>query len=132
MSAPRRPSGDVVTGLVATWVALWLVIGSWTGYELWQLGDLGATVADSGRALDAAGTGLQSLGPIPVVGEQTAELGQQVRTNAQDIVAGAAEAQSRTRRLAVLLGLAVALVPSVPVLAVHLALRRGLTAPVAR
>ena len=132
MSPPRRPSGDVVTGLVATWVVLWLVIGVWTGYELWQLGDLGATVADSGRALDAAGTGLQSLGAIPVVGEQTAELGQQVQTNAKDIVAGAAEAQSRTRRLAVLLGLTVALVPSVPVLAGHLALRRGLIAPVVR
>lgn len=132
MTGNRRPSGDVLAGLVATWVVLWLVVGAWTGYELWQLGDLGATVADSGRALDAAGTGLQSLEGIPVVGEQTAELGEQVRSNAQDIVAGAGEAQSRTRRLAVLLGLTVALVPSVPVLAVHLALRRGLIAPVAR
>ena len=132
MTASRRPSGDVVPGLVATWVVLWLVVGAWTGYELWQLSDLGATVADSGRALHAAGAGLQSLGPIPVVGEQTAELGQQVQSNARDIVAGAAEAQSRTRRLAVLLGLTVALVPSVPVLAVHLALRRGRVAPVVR
>jgi hypothetical protein len=126
VSGRTAPSGDVVRGLVATWVALWLVVGAWVGYEVWQLSDLGATVAESGRALDAAGSGLQSLGDVPVVGDQTSQVGDQVRANADDIVAAAREAQSGARRLSVLLGLAVALVPSVPVLAVHLALRRGL------
>ena len=126
MSGRTAPSADVVRGLVATWVTLWLVVGTWVGYEVWQLSDLGATVAESGRALDAAGSGLQSLGGVPVVGDQTSQVGDQVRANADDIVAAAGEAQSGARRLSVLLGLAVALVPSVPVLAVHLALRRGL------
>lgn len=129
MSVDRAPSSDAVKGLLATWVVLWLVVGAWTGYELWQLGDLRATLADSGRALDAAGSGLQSLGSVPVVGEDTSALGDQVRQNAEDIVAAAGDVQSGMRRLAVLLGLAVALVPSVPVLAGYLALRRGLVAP---
>lgn len=113
-------------GLVGTWVVLWLVVGAWTGYELWQLAELGGTVADSGRALDAAGSGLQSLGGIPLVGEETEQLGEQVRRNAEDIVVAARDAQSGGRRLAVLLGLAVALVPSVPVLAAQQAVSRGL------
>ena len=128
MSGSTAKSGDVVRGLVATWVVLWLVVGAWVGYEVWQLSDLGTTVAESGRALDAAGSGLQSLGDVPVVGDQTAQVGDQVRANADGIVAAAGEARSGARRLSVLLGLAVALVPSVPVLAVHLALRRGLLA----
>lgn len=125
----RTARTDLYNGLVATWCALWLVIGGWTGYELWQLSDLGPTIADSGRALDSAGTALESLGSVPVVGESTGQLGSEVRANASDIVAGAAEARASIRRLAVLLGLTIALVPSVPVLAAHAALRRRLVVP---
>ena len=120
----RNARGDLYKGLIATWCALWLVVGGWTGYELWQLSDLGPTVADSGRALDSAGTALESLGSVPVVGDSTAELGSEVRANAEKIVADAIEARASIRRLAVLLGLTVALVPSVPVLAAYATLRR--------
>lgn len=121
--AQRR--GEVWNGLVGMWCALWLVVGAWTGYEVWQLSSLGGTVAGSGRALDSAGQALQSLGKVPVVGDTTAELGDEVRANAADIVVDARAAGASTRRLAVLLGLTIALVPSVPVLAVHVAVRRG-------
>jgi len=121
----RRRAADPWTGVIATWCALWLVVGVWTGYELWQLSDLGVTVAGSGRALDSAGSALESLAPVPVVGDRTAELGAEVRANAAQIVDDAGEARGSMRRLAVLLGLAVSLVPSTPVLALHVAVRRG-------
>ena len=105
-------------------MALWLVLGSWTAVEVWRLADLTRTVADSGVALDEAGTALESLGAVPVVGGRSAELGGQVRTTAADIVAGADRARGSMRRLAVLIGLATALVPTVPVVAVHHVLRR--------
>lgn len=114
---------DVWRGALATWCALWLVVGVWTGHELWQLAELGATVADSGRALDSAGAALQGLGDAPLVGEATTALGDQVRSNAADIVSEATGAQSSLRQIAVLLGLAIALVPSVPA-AVLLSLSR--------
>ena len=120
----RGGRSDVVRGLVATWCALWLVIGAWTGYELWQLSDIGPTVAESGRALDSVGSALESLGSVPVVGDRTGELGVEVRANAEQIVADAIEARGAIRRLAVLLGVTIALVPSVPVLAAYAALRR--------
>lgn len=125
-AAATKRRADLASGVVALWVVFWLVVGVWTGYELWQLSQLGATVADSGQALDAAGSALQSLVDVPVVGDSTAELGGEVREAATDIVGGALEAQETTRRLSVLLGLTIALVPSLPVLALFLLLRRGL------
>lgn len=109
---------------VALWVALWLVLGTWTAVEVWRLADLTRTVADSGMALDEAGQALESLGSVPVVGDESAELGGQVRANARDIVSDAQDARGSMRRLSVLLGLATALVPTVPVLAMHRVLRR--------
>ncbi len=99
---------------MAAWCALWLVVGIWTGYELWQLGELGGAVAETGRALGAAGDALQSLGSTPLVGERTEELGAQVTNSSADIVTEAEGAQGSLRQLAVLLGLTVSLVPSVP------------------
>lgn len=125
MTDRRRAAADPWSGVIATWCALWLVVGIWTGHELWQLSELGATVAGSGRALDSAGSALESLASAPVVGDRTAELGAEVRANATDIVRGAGEARGSMRRLSVLLGLTVALVPSTPVLALHVAVRRG-------
>ena len=108
---------------MAAWCALWLVVGVWTGYELWQLGELGGAVAETGRALGSAGDALQGLGSTPLVGERTEELGAQVTSSATDIVTEAEGARGSLRQLAVLLGLTVSLVPSVP--AVVLLARSG-------
>lgn len=116
--APSRWSGAV-----AAWCALWLVIGLWTGYELWQLSELGGAVAETGRALGSVGGALQDLGSTPLVGERTEELGSQVMASSADIVTEAEGAQASLRSLAVLLGLTVALLPSVP--AVLLLTSRG-------
>lgn len=124
MTAPQTVHEQLVRGLLATWCVLWLVVGGWTGHELWRLADLGATVADSGRALDSAGTALESLRAVPLVGDKTAALGTEVRANAADVVVGAQDAGSSVRRLALLLGLTIALVPSVPVVVLVVTLRR--------
>lgn len=115
-----------MTGAVVAWCVLWVVIGIWTGYELWQLGDLGAAVAETGRALGSAGDALKGLSDVPVVGEETGDLGAEVTASSESIVAEATAAQGSLRQLAVLLGLTVSLVPSVPALALlRLGSRRG-------
>ena len=116
-------------GLLGFWCALWLVIGVWVGYEVWQMSELASTVADSGRALGAAGSALESLGNVPLVGDTTAELGQKVTANSADIVGSAAVADGSIRRLSVLLGFTIAVIPTVPVVVMHRAL--GHRAPVA-
>ena len=111
---------------VAVWVVLWLLLGIWTGMEVWRLSDFTVTVEDSGYAIDSAGRALVSLDPVPVVGDRSAEIGLQVRENAADIVADAQRARDSFRRLAVLLGVVVALVPSVPIVLLRTVVRRML------
>ena len=124
-SAESPGRSEVPDALVALWCALWLVVGGWTAYEVWQLASLSETVAVSGRSLDEAGSALESLEPVPVVGESAAELGTRVRANAAEIVRDAGDARQSVRRLSVLLGLAIGLVPTVPVLVAHRTLRGG-------
>ncbi|MFP5218519.1 MAG: hypothetical protein ACLGIG_02100 [Actinomycetes bacterium] len=109
---------------VAVWVVLWLLLGLWTGMEVWRLSDLTVTVEDSGYAIDNAGRALVSLDAVPVVGDRSAEIGMQVRENAADIVGDAQRARDSFRRLAVLLGVVVALVPSVPIVLLRVVVRR--------
>jgi hypothetical protein len=100
-------------------------VGLWAGYQLWQLAALGGAVADTGRSLAVAGTALEGLGSAPLIGDRTEELGAQVQRSSADIVAQAQGAQGSLRQLAVLLGLTVSLVPSVPaVLLLALSRRR--------
>lgn len=126
MTHPARPGAPRWSGAVGVWCALWVVVGVWTGYELWQLGELGIAVADTGRSLGAAGDAVQGLGSTPLVGERTKELGAQITRTSADIVTRAEDAQGSLRQLAVLLGLTVSLVPSVPALVLlKLSARRG-------
>ncbi len=104
---------------------MWVLVGVWTGYEVWQLSGLSATVAQSGRSLADVGMALESLGSVPVVGDAAQGFGAEIRTNSAEIVRSASTAETATRRLSVLLGLSIALVPSAPVLVAYLApLRR--------
>ena len=114
MTLPSRPVGPRWSAVAAVWCALWLLVGIWTGYELWQLGELGGAVAESGRSLASAGQALESLGGVPLVGERTGEVGVQIQSSSAAIVTEAEGAQGSLRQLAVLLGLTVSLVPSVP------------------
>ena len=102
--------------LALAWCTVWLVLGVWVGSELWQLAGLGETLARSGSALDSSGRALQELRDIPLVGETPGRIGDQVRATAADVVTQGNEARGSARRLAVLLGLTVALLPLTPVL----------------
>ena len=117
-------AGPRWTGAVVGWCVLWLVVGVWTGVELWQLGELGGAVAETGRALGSAGDALEGLGRTPLVGERTEELGAQVTGSAADIVTQAEGARGSLRQLAVLLGLTISLVPTVPAVALLVLSRR--------
>lgn len=109
--------------LVAVWLVLWLVVGVWAGVDLWHLADLGDSVTRAGQALGSAGEALRSLGALPVVGDRPAELGDQVLATAADIVARGEESQTRLHQLAWLLAVAVAVMPTAPVVGLYLPLR---------
>jgi len=109
--------------MVAFWLVLWLVIGAWSGYTIWQVSALGDTVTRSGQALGSAGEALQSVGEVPVVGDRPGELGDQVVDTALDLTVRGQDIKSDLRRLALLLGLSIVLMPTTPVLGLYLPLR---------
>lgn len=110
-------------GLVLFWIALWLVLGGWTGYTLWQLSELGDTVTTSGQAIGSTGDALEALGDVPVVGDRTAELGAEVVAAGADVSDRGQRVRSELRQLAVLLGVAIVLLPTTPVVGFYLPLR---------
>lgn len=102
--------------LVLAWCALWLVLGVWVGWQIWQLSQLGAVLADAGLGLDDSGRALQELRDLPVIGDTPGTIGDEVRQTALEVVEQGRQTQASTRRLAVLLGLTTALLPALPAL----------------
>ena len=107
-------------GVVVFWIVLWLVMGAWTGYQIWQLTDLSASTQNAGRALESAGTALQGMADTPLIGDTTGQLGDRVVATATSIVTGGASADTSIRALSVLIGLTVCLAPTGPVLFFYL------------
>lgn len=113
----------LLDALVGFWVALWLVIGAWAGYTMWQVAEVGDTVTTSGHAISSTGDALQAVGEVPVVGERPTELGQELGTTGADIADRGQQVKSQLRQLSILLGLAIALSPSTAIAGLYLALR---------
>lgn len=107
-------------GLAGFWLVLWIVLGAWSGYTLWHLSELGNTVSSSGQAIHSAGDALQSLGGVPVVGERPLELGKQISGTGVEITDRGQQVKFQLRQLSLLLGLAIALMPTTPVLGLYL------------
>ncbi|NYD40380.1 hypothetical protein [Nocardioides panaciterrulae] len=110
-------------GLVAFWFVLWLLVGAWSGYTMWQLSGLGDTVTSSGQAIGSAGQALRAVGKVPVVGERPGELGRQVVATGADVADRGQQVKSELRQLSLLLGLAIALAPTTPIAGLYLPLR---------
>lgn len=113
----------LLDGLVAFWFVLWLVIGGWAGHTMWSLSELGDTVSSSGRATQSAGQALQVVGGVPVIGEKPLELGKQISATGEEITQRGQQVKGQMRQLSLLLGLAIALMPTTPVLGLYLPLR---------
>ncbi len=116
LDAVGLPGLRLLDGLVLLWVALWVVLGVSTGYEIRQLTSVSDSAEASALAADRAGEALQSLRGLPFVGDDAGELGDEVRAAAQEVSADAAETRVTVKRLGVLLGTAIALLPLTPVL----------------
>jgi len=133
---------------LAVWVAVWLVAASLVFDSIKGLEDGGRAVVSAGEgldetsvALDRAAGGLQETGDalgrlddLPFLSrdpgaavKQTAadveQLAERVRETGRDARVTGADAEDAAGTLAVVLGLAVALAPTLPVLLLYLLLR---------
>jgi hypothetical protein len=113
----------LLDALNLVWFAFWLVIGVWTCITLWQVADVGDTLAVSGTALHSSGEALTKLGPLPVVGDDAAAVGADVTATGQEVTVRGQEVKGELRQLAVLLGITIIAVPMAPVFGLYLPLR---------
>lgn len=122
---PSSRALHLIDAAVATWVAAWIGIGVAIGVNVGDLTTLSGTVVTEGHAVEAVGRSLGPLEAAPLVGGSVGEDSRQIQRAGASAVRSGGESVSTVDTLAVLLAVAVALVPSVPVLALYLPVRLG-------
>lgn len=109
------------------WSLAWLAIGIAVYNEARGLSELSGTVREVGEAVEAFGASLGTLGDLPVVGgplggalEAPSEAVQEAGRSAQE---SGEQSRGSIDALSALLGLSVALIPSLPLLILYLPAR---------
>jgi hypothetical protein len=108
--------------VAAIWAAFWIGIAAYTAYEIAALPDLSQTVVKAGAATESTGHAFQALSQLPFVGGRIAHLAAQTVAAGASARASGASAAMTIDELAVLLGVAIGLIPTVPLLALYLPL----------
>jgi hypothetical protein len=113
---------DVV---LAIWAAFWIAVAAWTAHEVDALRTLGHTVVKAGAATESTGHALMAVGHLPLVGGRISQLAAQAIAGGASVRASGASTTSTIDALAVLLGIAIGLIPTVPLLVLYVPLRRS-------
>jgi hypothetical protein len=95
---------------VIVWVALWIWAGVAVDHEVRRLATLGDTAASLGQSITDVG---RTLNGIPLIG---GDVSGAVEHAGRDATSSAHAARDSTRRVGLLLGLLIALVPTTPLL----------------
>ncbi|WP_249124101.1 hypothetical protein [Saccharopolyspora erythraea] len=111
---------DIAAALIA---ALFVALGMLVAVQLWALSRLSSSLFDASSALDQAGQGLSMVRVLPLIGDEVARLADSIRATATSVHAEAVRVRSNIRVLAVVVGVAVALVGLVPLALVYLPFR---------
>lgn len=114
---------DVALGL---WVAAWIGLGVAIGIKLSDLSGLSHTAVVDGQAVEAVGRALGAVGAVPFVGGALSGVAHQVQVAGASAASGGASSLSSIHALSVLLAIAVALLPSIPVFGFYLPVRLDL------
>jgi hypothetical protein len=109
---------------VLVWTVVWILVGIWTRHEIGTLRQLSTTVVTSGAAVQQTGDALQGLRSIPFVGGDVARIGRQVSAAGVDAKRSGRSSRTAVGNVATLLGIAIAIVPTVPMIALLLVTMR--------
>lgn len=112
-----------LNGAIAVWAAFWIGVAAYTAYEVAALRTLGHTVVQAGLATESTGHALAALAHVPLVGGRIATLAAQAIAAGASARASGASTATTVDQLAILLGIAIGLIPTVPLLALYLPLR---------
>lgn len=117
----RLPSGPALVALdllVLGWVALFVFLGVLMYDAVQELAALSTSVTTAGRAVDDTGRAIGSL-DVPLVGGVLGGVGQQIQEAGRSVIGTAGTAREGIDRLALITGLLVAILPSLPLLAYY-------------
>jgi hypothetical protein len=115
-------AGDVA---VVVWTALWIGLAVLVYHEVRGLRDVSDTLVSTGVAVDSTGRALQTVGEVPFVGDRVRGYADEVRRAGQSAIRSGRSSRDHIDALSVLLAVMVAVVPTVPVLALYFPLRRA-------
>ena len=120
------PLGRVLVVLdvvLAVWTVAWVIVGFRVADNVEGLTHLSDTVVTVGGALDSSGQALGSLDGLPLVGDRVRDPAGRIRAAGQSAVASGQTARRSVHHLSPLLGFAIALIPTIPLLAIYVPLR---------
>lgn len=120
------PRGSKVVALdvaCAAWTVAWVILGFVVAAQVDGLARLSDTVSGVGGAIEQSGQTLHSLESVPLVGSQVKGPARSIEAAGRSAVASGRTSRHDIERLSTLLGVVVAVVPSVPLLALYLPLR---------
>jgi hypothetical protein len=124
---PVSPRGRLFVFLDAVlilWVAGWIVYGVFVHREVEGLTSLSDTVVRTGQAVDASAEALRPLRSLPFgIGNRVARLADQAHQVALSAEQSGSDSRHSVDVLAVELGFAIALIPTVPLVAIYAPLR---------
>jgi hypothetical protein len=126
LAYPSTPSGRLVRLLdvaLLAWTIAWIVVGVAVSRQVRGLTELSSTVVAGGQVLRATGQELDALGSLPFIGDQIQGMGRQVDDVADQAIVSGRDSVHRVKSLSTLLGFAIALVPTVPLIALYAPLR---------
>jgi hypothetical protein len=118
----RIPQRSIVAidVLVVLWTVAWIVLGVAVGSFVERLGAVGDGLEDAGRAIGRAGEAVDQLSDVPLVGEGFSEVAAEIQEVGLDTAARGRSVEHDADRLALLVGMSLALGPTLPILAVWL------------
>jgi len=117
----RLPSGPalfLLDLLVLGWVVLFAFLGVLVYDAVQELAALSTSVTTAGGAVDDTGRAIGSL-DVPLVGRVLEGVGQEIQEAGRSVIGTAATARESIDRLALIGGLLVAILPSLPLLAYY-------------
>lgn len=120
---PSSRTLPLVDAALALWVVAWIGLGVAIGVSVANLSTLSHTVTVDGRAVETVGRTLHAIGGVPLVGGEVSHAAGAVEHAGANAVSSGEGSASSVKALSVLLAIAVALLPSVPVFGFYLPLR---------
>jgi hypothetical protein len=120
------PTGRALVALdvaLAAWVGFWIWLGVAVGSEVRGLRQLSDTATTVGVAVKQTGDTLSGLGSLPFVGGAIAREGQTVSDAGQSTIDSGRTSRDSAHQLSWMLALAIAVIPSMPVLGFYVPLR---------